>query len=131
MSALSADAVVGCDATLPHPTREEIELSAVLHALSDPMRLRIVAALASGGECACKSIDLPVVKSTCTHHFRVLREAGVIRQRLEGTTKLNSLRREDLDARFPGLVEAVLISTDPPSGPRRLARGEPAISPSE
>ncbi len=49
-----------------------------------------------------------MVKSTCTHHFKVLREAGVIRQRLEGTTKLSSLRRADLDARFPGLLDAVI-----------------------
>jgi DNA-binding transcriptional ArsR family regulator len=89
-------------------SRAEIELAAVLHALSDPMRLRIVAGLAVGLERPCGSFDLPVVKSTCTHHFKVLREAGVIRQRLEGTTRLNSLRREDLDARFPGLLDAVL-----------------------
>ena len=95
---------------LPHPERHELELAAVLHALSDPMRLRIVAALAGGEELTCKSIDLPVVKSTCTHHFRVLREAGVIRQRQVGNTRLNSLRREDLAARFPGLLEAVLSS---------------------
>lgn len=94
--------------TLLHPRRDEIQLAGVLHALSDPMRLRIVAALASGGEHACNSFDLPVVKSTCTHHFRVLREAGVIRQRLEGTTRLNSLRSADLEERFPGLVDAVL-----------------------
>jgi DNA-binding transcriptional ArsR family regulator len=93
---------------LPHPARDELELASVLHALSDPVRLKIVAELAEGGEHTCKSFELPVVKSTCTHHFRVLREAGVIRQRLEGTTRLNSLRRVDLDARFPGLVDAVL-----------------------
>src|SRR5206468_6556224 len=93
---------------LSHPALEEIELAAVLHALSDPMRLQIVAGLSGGGERACGSFDLPVVKSTCTHHFRVLREAGVIRQRLEGTTRLNSLRREELEARFPGLIDAVL-----------------------
>ena len=92
----------------PHPAVEEIELAAVLHALSDPMRLRIVAGLADADRRTCKSFELPVTKSTCTHHFRVLREAGVIRQRLEGTTKLNSLRREDLDARFPGLLDSVL-----------------------
>ena len=80
----------------------------MLHALSDPMRLRIVAELARGEERTCKSFDLPVVKSTCTHHFRVLREAGVLRQRLIGTTRVNTLRREDLDARFPGLVDSVL-----------------------
>src|SRR5689334_10471670 len=96
---------------LPHPPRDEIELAAVLHALSDPMRLRIVAGLAVEDRRTCKSFDLPVTKSTCTHHFRVLREAGVIRQRLEGTTRLNSLRREDLDARFPGLLDSVLRAT--------------------
>ena len=93
---------------LSHPAREEIQLAAVLHALSDPMRLRIVSGLAGGESKTCKSFDLPVTKSTCTHHFRVLREAGVIRQRLEGTTRLNSLRREDLEDRFPGLLESVL-----------------------
>ncbi len=93
---------------LPHPELEQIELPAVLHALSDPMRLRIVECLSEGDARTCKSFELPVTKSTCTHHFRVLREAGVIRQRLEGTTRLNTLRREELDLRFPGLLDAVL-----------------------
>jgi DNA-binding transcriptional ArsR family regulator len=95
-------------AALSHPAVEEIQLEAVLHALSDPIRLRIVAGLAREDSRTCKSFDLPVTKSTCTHHFRVLREAGVIRQRLEGTTRLNSLRRKDLEERFPGLIESVL-----------------------
>jgi DNA-binding transcriptional ArsR family regulator len=93
---------------LHHPEAGEIELAAVLHALSDPMRLRIVMALSDGGEHNCKSFDLPITKSTCTHHFKVLREAGVTRQRLLGTTRLNSLRREELDERFPGLLDAVV-----------------------
>jgi DNA-binding transcriptional ArsR family regulator len=94
---------------LHHPERHEIELAAVLHALSDPMRLRIVAELAEDGvERTCKSFDLPVVKSTCTHHFKVLREAGLIRQRADGTKRVNSLRAADLEARFPGLLDAVL-----------------------
>ncbi|MBV9805254.1 MAG: helix-turn-helix transcriptional regulator [Solirubrobacterales bacterium] len=97
---------------LCHPAREEIELAAVLHALSDPMRLRIVAGLAVEDKRTCGSFDLPVTKSTCTHHFRVLREAGVIRQRHEGTTRLNSLRREDLDKRFPGLLDSVLTAAE-------------------
>jgi DNA-binding transcriptional ArsR family regulator len=100
--------------TLPHPDTDRIELATVLHALSDPMRLQIVAALAAGDERTCKSFELPVVKSTCTHHFRVLREAGVIRQRLQGTTRLNSLRREDLDQRFPGLLDSVLRASQNP-----------------
>jgi DNA-binding transcriptional ArsR family regulator len=97
---------------LHHPARDEIELAAVLHALSDPQRLQIVRELASDSEPRpCGSIELDVTKSTMTHHFRVLREAGVIRQERRGTTKLTWLRREDLDARLPGLLDAVLTST--------------------
>jgi DNA-binding transcriptional ArsR family regulator len=99
---------------LPHPARDELELPAVLHALSDPVRLLVAKTLADGREWTCNSMELPVSKSTCTHHFRVLREAGVIRQKVDGTTKLNSLRREDLDARFPGLIEAVLEAAPSP-----------------
>ena len=93
---------------IDQPLREEIELGAVLHALSDPMRLRIVAALADADERTCGAFDLPVTKSTCTHHFKVLREAGVISQRQHGTMRLNALRRDDLDARFPGLLDRIL-----------------------
>jgi DNA-binding transcriptional ArsR family regulator len=98
---------------IPHPTREELELASVLHALSDPIRLRIVAALAASEDApTCGSFDVPVTKSTCTHHFKVLREAGVIRQRQEGASRRNTLRREDLEARFPRLLETVLESAD-------------------
>jgi DNA-binding transcriptional ArsR family regulator len=93
---------------MEHPDRDDLELPSVLHALSDPMRLRIVAGLAAGDERTCGSFALPVTKSTCSHHFRVLREAGVIRQEQEGTARLNTLRRDDLDARFPGLLDSVL-----------------------
>jgi DNA-binding transcriptional ArsR family regulator len=93
---------------IAHPELDEIELPAVLHALSDPMRLRIVAGLARADDVSCGSFELPVTKSTCTHHFRVLREAGIIRQRAAGTARLNTLRREDLDARFPGLLSTIL-----------------------
>ena len=96
---------------IAHPKRDEIELPAVLHALSDPVRLKIVAALAGGdGDLTCGSFDVPVSKSTCTHHFRVLREAGVIHQRPQGTSRLNTLRRDDLEARFPRLLETILES---------------------
>jgi DNA-binding transcriptional ArsR family regulator len=94
---------------IAHPRRAEIELATVLHALSDPVRLKIVAAVAAAnGEPTCGSFDVPVTKSTCTHHFKVLREAGVIHQRQEGTTRLNTLRRDDLEARFPGLLASIL-----------------------
>jgi DNA-binding transcriptional ArsR family regulator len=92
-----------------HPRTEDIELPAVMHALSDPQRLRIVRLLAEDpAPRRCGSFGLDITKSTLTHHFRVLREAGVIEQRVEGTARLNSLRREDIDSRFPGLLDAVL-----------------------
>jgi DNA-binding transcriptional ArsR family regulator len=89
-------------------TTEPVALEDVLHALSDPVRLRIVAALADAGELTCGAVDVPVTKSTCTHHFRVLREAGVISQRQVGTARLNSLNRAELDAHFPGLLDTIL-----------------------
>ncbi|HEY7150498.1 MAG TPA: helix-turn-helix transcriptional regulator [Solirubrobacterales bacterium] len=102
--------------TLHHPAREELELPAVLHALSDPQRLQIVRELAGASEPQpCGTIQLDVAKSTMTHHFRVLRESGVIRQERAGTTKLTSLRQADLDARFPGLLDAVLGSAKVPA----------------
>lgn len=94
--------------TLDHPDRDEILLEDVLHALSDPVRLEVARYLASSGESSCSAIDLAVSKSTGTHHFRVLREAGVIRQVYRGTAKMTSLRRDDLDALFPGLLDTVI-----------------------
>ncbi|OPG13517.1 helix-turn-helix transcriptional regulator [Microbispora sp. GKU 823] len=96
--------------TLDHPDRSEIRLEDVLHALSDPVRLQIVCFLSTEGESSCSAIDLAVSKSTTTHHFRVLREAGVIRQVYQGTAKMSSLRREDLDALFPGLLDTVVTA---------------------
>ena len=96
---------------LHHPDKSQLERPDVLHALSDPQRLEIVRRLAdSEAPCPCGSIELGVAKSTMTHHYRVLREAGVIRQERRGTSKLTELRRQDLDARFPGLLDAVLSS---------------------
>ncbi|MFJ3980503.1 ArsR/SmtB family transcription factor [Streptomyces fungicidicus] len=96
---------------LPHPAREEIRLEGVLHALSEPVRLRIVRELAAEGvELSCSFFELPVSKSTTTHHFRVLRESGVIRQNYEGTAKMNGLRRDDLDDLFPGLLDCLLTA---------------------
>ncbi|MEU6992257.1 helix-turn-helix domain-containing protein [Streptomyces sp. NPDC046465] len=99
--------------TLAHPEPGDVRLEGVLHAFADPMRMRVVRALArEDGEdgLSCSYFDLPVTKSTCTHHFRVLRESGVIRQIYRGTTKLNVLRRDDLDVLFPGLLDSVLAA---------------------
>jgi DNA-binding transcriptional ArsR family regulator len=98
---------------LPHPARDEIRLEAVLHALSDPLRLRIVRELAAeGGELSCSHFVLPVTKSTTTHHFRVLRESGVVRQTYRGTAKMNGLRRAALDDLFPGLLGSLLAAAE-------------------
>lgn len=95
--------------TLPHPEPDAITIDTVLSALADPLRRAIVAQLADGHvELACIAFDLPVSKSTSTHHFRVLREAGLITQHYKGTSIHNRLRREELDARYPGLLDAVL-----------------------
>ena len=88
-----------------------MRLEAVFHALSDPVRLRIVRALAASEQAlSCGTLELDVSKSTASHHFRVLREAGVIVQRENGRRRLNELRREDMEARFPGLLDTVVSS---------------------
>jgi DNA-binding transcriptional ArsR family regulator len=105
---------------LHHPEYSELDLPSVLHALSDPQRLRIVHTLATTeGPCQCRAFGLEITKSTLTHHLRVLREAGVITQTCVGTSKLNTLRDADLDTRFPGLLTAVLAV----QAPREVAGG--------
>jgi DNA-binding transcriptional ArsR family regulator len=94
------------------PNPSEITLPTVMAALSDPVRVEIVRCLASGGEAACGTFDLGVAKATRSHHLRVLREAGLTHTRAQGTHRFISLRREELDARFPGLLEAVLAAAE-------------------
>ena len=96
-----------------HPPASELELASVLHALSDPARLAVVRHLASHPECACGGIDLDLSKATLSHHYRVLREAGLVKTRPDGRRRLLSLRKDDLERRFPGLLEAVLSNGTP------------------
>jgi DNA-binding transcriptional ArsR family regulator len=97
--------------TFEQPDIAAIDLSAVLHALSDPQRREIVRELAASEvPRPCGSFAPGITKSTRTHHFRVLREAGLIAQWKTGTSKFSALRREDIDARFPGLLDSVLQS---------------------
>lgn len=90
------------------PASEEIAIEDVFHALSDPFRLEIVRRLAVEGEASCQALEGDRPKSSVSHHFRVLREAGLIRTRNEGATRMNALRREDIERRFPGLLSCVL-----------------------
>jgi DNA-binding transcriptional ArsR family regulator len=97
-------------AGLPQPAREEIRIEQVLAALGDPVRLLYVRELARtpAEGVPCGVIPLPVTKSTRTHHLRILREAGVISMRAEGTRRIACLRRDDLDALYPGLLDGIL-----------------------
>jgi DNA-binding transcriptional ArsR family regulator len=92
---------------LPMPEADAVELTTVLQALADPIRLRIVRELSGGEELSCGSLSLPVSDSTRSHHLKTLRAAGVTRTRIVGTQRLVSLRRDELERRFPGLLAAV------------------------
>ncbi|MEU7281150.1 helix-turn-helix transcriptional regulator [Streptomyces sp. NPDC045431] len=94
--------------TPPHPQLSEVTLQQVLEALVDPVRRSVVSQLAIADEdIACGAFDMPVSKSTATHHFKVLREAGLIRQYYVGTSRMNALRRTEVEEAFPGLLGAV------------------------
>jgi DNA-binding transcriptional ArsR family regulator len=94
--------------TLKHPHISDIELERVLYALSDPVRLGIVRQLDRDGEASCNALNGDRPKSSMSHHFRVLRDAGLIETRNDGTTHINKLRRTAINRRFPGLLAAIL-----------------------
>lgn len=91
-----------------HPDPKEFTLERLFHALSDPVRLEIVRHLARVAEASCGELDGGRPKSSMSHHFRILREAGLVHTLVAGTLHQNRLRRSELDARFPGLIETVL-----------------------
>ncbi len=99
--------------TIAHPVPEQISLRGLLHALSDPVRLEIVRALGERGETSCGGLGVRVSKSTLTHHLKVLRDAGLTQTRCEGVQRLVSLRDEDVETRFPGLLGCVLAHHEP------------------
>lgn len=95
---------------LPEPARDELRLEVVMAALSEPLRMTIARELllrsdAYDHPCGWFGFDRP--KSSLTHHFRVLREAGVIHQRQYGLERRSRLRTDDLNRRFPGLLDLV------------------------
>jgi DNA-binding transcriptional ArsR family regulator len=93
-----------------HPALRDVSLTTVMQALSDPCRLAIVRTLleAEGRACACNEIPLDVSKATRSHHFDVLREAGLIFSRVEGTKCMTSIRQAEIEERFPGLLDLLL-----------------------
>ncbi|MFF8729296.1 ArsR/SmtB family transcription factor [Streptomyces sp. NPDC015171] len=112
-----------------HPDRDQIRIESVLSALGSPVRLAVVRVLDAGGEHNCGSV-LGILgitaKSTMTHHWRVLRESGVIWQHPSGRENLLSLRREDLDARYPGLLDAILAGAVDDEVLEKATRSTPA-----
>jgi DNA-binding transcriptional ArsR family regulator len=98
---------------IPHPDLEQLHLTDVLHALSDPVRLEIVRLLGIHQELSCGRLEVSVSKSTLTHHLRVLRDAGLTYTRSEGVQRLVSLRRDEVEVRFPWLLACVLEQAQP------------------
>jgi DNA-binding transcriptional ArsR family regulator len=103
---------------LTHTDPDQVTLQSALDALADPVRRLIVKDLASAPDWsrACGTFDLPVSKATRTHHFTVLRAAGLIEQRDEGPRRLNRLRRAEFDRCFPGLIDLVVGEAGPGDG---------------
>ena len=91
-----------------HPTIEQIDLSTVLDAMSDPTRRDIVLRLVELGEGNCSGFSELGSKTNLTYHYARLREAGITSTRVEGTQRIISLRLDDLETRFPGLMTAIL-----------------------
>lgn len=86
----------------------QTDVTTVLKALADPIRMEIVRQLHREGEATCSALLGDRPKSSMSHHFHVLRESGILHTRVEGLHHYNSLRRSELDSRFPGLMEAIL-----------------------
>ncbi|EPH39403.1 putative HTH-type transcriptional regulator YczG [Streptomyces aurantiacus JA 4570] len=93
-----------------HARLDDVTVQEALAALADPVRLTLVRELASSDDWtrSCGSFDVPVGKPALSHHFAALRAAGLVEQRDEGARRVNRLRREEFDARFPGLLALVL-----------------------
>ena len=99
---------------IKHPKLKDIPLEQVLKALGDPVRISVVKQLLKSPEkqIACGTFDYDVTKATFSHHMQILREAGVVRTCQEGTKRMSSLRSEELNKRFPGLLQMILSAHD-------------------
>lgn len=99
---------------IKHPSLEQVELTDIMYALSDPTRLEIVARLANAGrKMTCGEFDLNRPKSSMSHHFKILRTAGLVETLIEGTEHLNALRVEEIEQKFPGVLQSVLRALNP------------------
>ncbi|WP_336114040.1 ArsR/SmtB family transcription factor [Streptomyces sp. PTD9-10] len=98
-----------------HTHPDDVPVLTALAALADPVRLALVRELAGSAEWSrsCGSFDVPVGKAALSHHFAVLRGAGLVEQRDEGPKRVNRLRRAEFDVRFPGLLDLVLHTPAP------------------
>ena len=96
------------------PELANVTLETAMQALADQTRIEIIRVLARDQERTCGTFDVGVGKATRSHHFKILREAGITHTRMEGTTRNVSLRRDEFDARFPGLLNAVIAAAGEP-----------------
>ena len=108
MAISQASVIIDTMRAFKHPEPEDLVLERLLYALSDPVRMDIVRHLARVDEASCGELDGGRPKSSMSHHFRVLRDAGLVHTRNIGTTHMNSLRKDELSDRFPGLLDAIL-----------------------
>jgi DNA-binding transcriptional ArsR family regulator len=103
---------------MTEPAADDLDLPRVLAALADPHRLAAVRFVARHGESWCSQViqetGLGTSKSTFSHHLRILREAGIITKRVQGTKGYMRLRKDDLDRRFPGLIDSILSADAEP-----------------
>lgn len=97
---------------IKHPNIEQVELIEILYALADPTRMEIVVRLAKAGrKLTCGELDLNRPKSSMSHHFKILRSAGLVETLVDGTEHMNSLRLEEIEQKFPGVLQSVLKAT--------------------
>lgn len=105
--------ILVCVRNAEHPDVRDLSLTSVLAAMADPVRMHLVQTLADGRELAWSELDVPVGKSTLSHHLKTLRAAGVTKTRQEGTRCFVRLRLDDLDQRFPGVLQSILCAAGP------------------
>lgn len=100
---------------IKHPSIDQVELTDIMYALSDPTRVEIVARLANAGrKMTCGEFDLNRPKSSMSHHFKILRSAGLVETLIEGTEHMNALRVAEIEQKFPGVLQSILRALSQP-----------------